>query len=84
MASSERAVRDILAADEAAALLGISTASLHRWSRTGRLPSIVLKEGLSRNVRRWSRRALEAFLAARSVGEPVHTVAPQVSGSRRT
>lgn len=55
---------EILTAAEVGRLLRIGRSSVYLWSRSGALPSIVLRRSGARAVRRWLRKDVETFIEA--------------------
>lgn len=55
-------VRRLLTAAEVADLLRVSRSTVHEWARRGELPSVVLRKGRGRSVRRWRQQDIDAFV----------------------
>lgn len=58
----------LFTADQAAAYLGVSLSVLKELTRDGWIPVVVLRRGSRRNLRRWSRVALERLIEQREEG----------------
>lgn len=58
------ALERLLTAEEVADLLRVSRSTVYEWARLGLLPSVVLRAGRGRSVRRWRQQDLDAFIKA--------------------
>ena len=63
-------VERLLTAREVAALLRLGRSTIYEMSRRGELPSVVLRQGRGRTVRRWRACDIDALIEAKLVGLP--------------
>lgn len=54
----------LLLASEVADLLRVSRSTVYEWARLGLLPSVVLRQGRGRAVRRWRPEDIKALIEA--------------------
>ena len=52
----------LLTAPEVAVLLRLGKSTIYEMSRRGELPSVVLRRGRGRSIRRWLRDDIDAFI----------------------
>ena len=58
----------LLKADEVARMLGIARSTVFDWARKGELPSVVLRRGNFRAVRRWRPADVRKLIEEGAVG----------------
>ncbi len=63
-AAATSTLRQLLTGEDVAALLRVGRSTVYEWARRGDLPSVVLRRGRGRSVRRWEPAAVEAFIDA--------------------
>ena len=61
-------VDSLLTAPEVAAILRLGRSTVYEMSRRGELPSVEIRQGRGRTIRRWRASDIAAFVEASMVG----------------